>query len=269
MVTTRANLNIIKPKTGSNTIRVLKRLIRNPAVSQADDLFPAEPLYVIGDIHGRLDLLDTLLARIFREAQRGARLVFVGDYVDRGTQSAEVLTALRSLMDNSKIKVTCLRGNHEAMMLDFLDNSLTGANWLRHGGRMTLESYGIDDPGHDPDPEALGQLGKRLRAAIHPSDMAFLRGLPLCFQSGNIFVSHAGADPERTLSTQSFDALIWGCPRFLTKPRRDNAWVVHGHYIQDHAGAECRRIGVDTGAFFTERLSAARIKTGALGFLVS
>ncbi|MHA3914938.1 metallophosphoesterase family protein [Halovulum sp. GXIMD14793] len=253
--------------TSNSAVALLTRLIApTPATAI---LSPRRPLYVVGDIHGRLDLLDEMVARILREASDQMDLVFTGDYIDRGPDSAGVIRALRCLSENPRLNVTCLRGNHEAMMLNFLDAPLAGAHWLRHGGRTTLQSYGLRDPGHDPDPGLLPLLRTQLAAALAPGEEAFLRRLPLSFMSGNIFVSHAGADPTRALTAQSVQTLLWGCSRMMTEARQDGACVVHGHYVEDHAGLHGTRIGVDTGAFYTGRLSAARITEGALGVLVS
>lgn len=256
------------PTITSNSTRMLLSRLLTPAPATAS-LAPRRPLYVIGDIHGRLDLLDDMLGRIMAEAPKRMDIVFVGDYVDRGPSSAGVIRALRCLSDNPHLNVTCLRGNHEAMMLGFLDAPHANASWLRHGGRMTLQSYGLSDPGADPDPNTLVKLRNQLHTAMPRGDEAFLRHLPVSFMSGNVFVSHAGADPTRALATQSTEALLWGSSTMMKHPRKDGAWVVHGHYIEDHARAHDRRIGVDTGAFYTNRLSAARITDGALGILVT
>ena len=268
-VTTPENHNTTTPKTRVSAFGLLQQLLQNPKLDDTESLEPAQPLYVVGDIHGRIDLLDALLARIFREASRDAHLVFVGDYIDRGPSSAAVIRALRCLENNANMNVTCLRGNHEAMMLDFLDAPHANAFWLRNGGRKTLESYGVADPGHDPSPDELVDIRNALHAALPSGDEAFLRRLPLSFKSGNVFVSHAGANPLQPLSMQTQQALVWGDASMLTTPRDDGMWVVHGHYIQSVAEANARRIGVDTGAFYTGQLCAARIQPGTLGIMVS
>lgn len=256
------------PSTTSNSaFALLSRLLTPPPATAS--LAPRRPLYVVGDIHGRLDLLDDMIGRILSEAPAEMDLVFVGDYVDRGPDSAGVIRALRCLTDNPHMNVTCLRGNHETMLLRFLDAPHSGAHWLRHGGRETLKSYGLKDPGHDPDPHSLLDLRHAFATAMPRGEEAFLRGLPISFQSGNVFVSHAGADPTRSLSAQPTEALLWGSSTMMKQPRDDGAWVVHGHYVEDHAAAHDTRIGVDTGAFYTGRLSTARITPGTLGVLVT
>lgn len=269
MALTLANRSITPNRPKTVTSGLFRRYFR-PAPPEAEEsLRPDELLYVIGDIHGRLDLLNTMLDRILSEAPKDAHIVFLGDYVDRGPDSALVIKALRYLQEQCSLRVTCLRGNHEAMLLGFLDAPHANAHWLWHGGRATLKSYGLPDPGHDPNPENLIEIRNRFHAALPAAEEAFLRRLPAFFQSGNVFISHAGADPYRSIDDQTEKTMLWGNPDMLTTPREDNQWVVHGHYIQDHAIVQNRRIGLDTGAFFTERLSVGRIQTGALGILVS
>ena len=225
---------------------------------------PEEPLAVIGDIHGRADLLEEMLARLAEEAPQ-ARIVTLGDYVDRGPQSREVLERLRALEGAIRLK-----GNHEAMMLGFLEDPLgEGGRWLRNGGRATLASYGI---GIDEAPSAAGLQGaaRKLRDALGPEGLGWLQGLPLSWRSGNVFLCHAGPDPARPLMPHDEDpqALLWGHPRFLRERRHDGIWVVHGHWIVERAAAMGRRIATDTGAWRSGRLSAALLSPeGTLGFV--
>ena len=229
---------------------------------------PAMPLAVIGDLHGRSDLLVELLERLATQHGRDWVLVFVGDYVDRGDNSAEVLQFLRVHLGAIwPAKVICLKGNHEMMLLDFLDTpESVGPSWLHHGGRHTLASFGVPQP--DPgSEEALRVAADALRAVMGPEVEAWLRGLPSSYLSGNLLVTHAGANPHASPEDQTEADLLWGHPDFLEVERRDGLWVAHGHTIQPFPSAKAGRIAVDTGAYATHCLTAALLRDGACDFL--
>lgn len=216
---------------------------------------PGECVSIIGDIHGCDDLLARLLPRL------GGRVVCVGDLIDRGEQSAAVLDRLIA-----RPEVLCLRGNHEDMVLGFLDDpDGKGARWLRHGGLQTLASFGVG-VGGDLAPGRLGHLRDRLARAMGDERIDWLRGLPLWWQAGNLAVTHAGADPLRPLDGQEARDLVWGTPAFHRVARSDGIWVAHGHVIVDEPAAALGRIAVDTGAYATGRLSAAVVAPDGLRF---
>lgn len=225
-------------------------------------LAPERPLAVIGDVHGRDDLLGRLLERLGREAPEHA-VVLVGDLIDRGEASEAVLRRAMARPD-----LTVLKGNHEAMCLDFLDDpERKGPLWIRNGGLQTLASFGVGGLGISPGPEALRAAAGRLAQAMGPGMVGWLRGLPTRWRSGNVAVVHAGADPGRALEDQEEAALIWGHPRFAEEARGDGVWVVHGHTILPEPLVEAGRIGVDTGAYATGRLTAAVIGPGRVEFV--
>lgn len=189
-------------------------------------------------------------------------LVFVGDYVDRGPDTRGVLNRLRIL--DERTTVTCLMGNHEYMLLAFLDEPRKmGPTWLDYGGLDTLRSYGVEGIGADDLPT----LRDRLRTAMGSETIAWLRGLPLWVQFGTLIVVHAGADPDVPIRSQPHSTLLWGHPKFLTARRTDGIWVAHGHTIVERPETSAGRIAVDTGAFDTGRLTAARITEGNVNFL--
>ncbi|GEM_PF-141009 len=227
---------------------------------------PDRLLYAVGDIHGRIDLLERLLPRIEADADgRAHDLVFVGDYVDRGDDSAAVLSRLQQLEDAAH--VTCLSGNHEQMLLGFLDDpAKNGRRWLRNGGLQTLASFGVGGVHETAAPEQMEKASRALKDALGPLQ-AWLRARPLSFASGNVLVVHAGVDPDRPLDAQEDKTLLWGHPKFLSSVRTDGHWVVHGHTIHDAAAAVDGRIAVDTGAYATGRLTAAAIGETELTFL--
>lgn len=242
---------------------LLRRLISRrptapaPATPFDAPLRPGERLAVIGDIHGTDALLAGLLDRI--AAHGPARLVFVGDYVDRGEHSAQVLARLHAL-SRADPSVVCLAGNHEAMMLAFLDAPTGEARrWLKFGGLQTLASYGIGGLSEAPDRARATSARDALAEALGQDLLDWLRGLPTRFVSGNVAVVHAGADPAAPIADQDDTALLWGHPDFFRRPRQDGTWVVHGHTITTQCRAEQGRICVDTGAYANGQLTAALI----------
>ncbi len=225
------------------------------------DLAPDHPFYVVGDIHGRFDLLQALLRRLSPDIS----VVCVGDYVDRGDQSAEVLRFLQKRQD-----MTCLKGNHEEMLLQFLEQPWPdGARWLRNGGLQTLASFGVSPPVDLSDEKALRKSSAALRDEMGKDLVQWIRDLPLWYESGNVFVSHAGADPAKPVEDQDPRHLLWGHPAFLKQSRLDGVWVVHGHTIVNEAVIGRGRISVDTGAYATDRLTAVRIGKGEAESLVA
>lgn len=237
----------------------------------AEDLFagprPEASMIVVGDIHGRADLLEALIVQLAQEVGAEHSLVFVGDYVDRGEDSAGVLGLLQALQGALwPNRVICLRGNHESMLLDFLDDPEgMGPFWLQNGGTYTLASYGISPP--DLNPVSLREARNALKDVMGSEAEAWLRNLPLSFCSGNVVAVHAGADPHRPIDEQDELHLLWGHPDFLETPRKDGIWIAHGHTIVDTPHAHAGRISVDTGAYATHRLSAAVISSAECRFL--
>ena len=238
-----------------------------PAPSFDANPAPAGPVMAIGDIHGRADLLERLLDRIAGE-DPASPLVFLGDYVDRGEQSAVVLRRLAGLADQWSGPVVCLMGNHERMMLDFLETPETSAaRWMRSGGLQALASFAVGGMTENPGPEDARAAADRLRDAMGDDLLAWLAGLALQHASGNVHFVHAAADPDLPMSLQPPRTLLWGHPAFATTPRGDGQFVVHGHTVVDSPEISAGRVAIDTGAWFTGRLTAARITPGAIGFL--
>lgn len=238
---------------------------------------PDRPLYLIGDIHGRADLLQRLFDLIDTDqSTRGLEqplAIFLGDYVDRGTDSRRVLQTLHSMSCRlaedpaAEGEMLCLMGNHERMLLDFLDNPVeAGPRWLRNGGVQTLESFGLDGVAETAGPEVLEAARDALAEALGTEDAAgletWLRDLPLIAQSGNVAMVHAGCDPARSIDDQRPGTLLWGHPEFLIRPRSDGLWVAHGHTVVSRPAVAEGRIAIDTGAWFSDRLTAAILVPG-------
>ena len=247
-------------------MRFLSQLIgyRRPVFNAP--LQPEDPFVVVGDIHGCDGLLAQLLERIAMVPQCPDQLVFVGDYIDRGEHSAEVLFRLQALSQSTG--AICLMGNHEQMMLDFLENpAKNGPRWLRYGGLQTLASFGLGHIAEAAPDETWQAARDDLRRAMGPELEFWIRSLPVYWRSGNMAVVHAGADPQVRLSEQERRSLLWGHPDFPKTPRRDGLWVIHGHTIVDRIAAEQGRIGIDTGAYATGQLSAAFVSAADVEIL--
>lgn len=248
---------------------LLSRLSKSDA---AADGFPRPeaPICLIGDIHGRADLLGAMFERIGAEPESGrARVVTLGDMIDRGPDSAHVLAMLQAAQMSNPARMICVMGNHERMLLNFLISpDRNTVRWLKVGGDATLRSFGLTPPDPDrPDPEALDALRMDLAHAIGPDLLAWLDARPAMWREGQIAATHAGADPYHPLERQSPDALLWGHPRFVSAPRRDGVWIAYGHWVVEQPFAESGRIALDTGACETGVLSAAWIDRKGLRFL--
>lgn len=236
---------------------------------------PEQPTYIIGDIHGRADLLELMLelidAHIGGTQATDPKLVFVGDYVDHGADSAVVLARLRELQTDFPDNVTCLMGNHERMLLDFLaDPTTRGPRWMRAGAAETLRSFGVAtaDLEQSAEYDAFPAAAHSLRRRLPVGTVEWLESLPLSWHSGNLWVVHAGADPRHAMQDQSARVLLWGHPEFDEGGRADNVWIAHGHTEVDAPKAADGRIATDTWAWRTGRLTACAVRpNGRYDFL--
>lgn len=217
-------------------------------------------MYAIGDIHGRADLLAGLLAQIEadigRHAADGARptLVFLGDYIDRGLESRRCIDTLVGL-SRGPHDVFFLKGKHDDALLRFLDDPARGGKWLRRGGAETLFSYGVRLPTRGGGAE-LARTADALRAAMPAEHVAFFRNLRLHVRLGDYLFVHAGLKPGVALEKQCERDLLSIRGPFLRSRARWPFVVVHGHSPAERSYRDARRIGVDTGAWATGRLSA-------------
>jgi len=227
-------------------------------------------VYAIGDIHGRLDLLDVLRAAVMEDARRapprnGAIAVYLGDYVDRGEDSAG---AVERLIEEPLAGLTSvhLKGNHEAMLLDFLDDPRDAQIWLANGGGATLASYGVELP-EWPDWAAIEEGWKAFRAAIPQSHLSFFRALRLSHGEGDYYFCHAGVRPGRPLDRQGAQDLTWIRDEFLDSDADFGKRIVHGHSIVPEPQILPNRIAIDTGAWYSGRLSAVVLEGAECRFL--
>ncbi len=231
-------------------------------------LAPEETFYAVGDIHGMDDILGDMITVIDADAKAQGidnhRIVMVGDYTDRGPASKAVIDRLMALKAARGDRFICLMGNHDEYVLKFLDEPTKADRWLRLGGTDTLWSFDLRLEEGASDAEKIA-VSAEFEAAMGHERIQFFRDLELSFQSGNVFVAHAGAEPDTPLEAQEKRDLLW--IRNVTKLRRDGNWVVFGHTVQSAPSAKDGRIAIDTGCVFSGDLTAARIGPGECTFL--
>jgi len=229
---------------------------------------PDRDFVAVGDIHGCIELMEDKLARIRAATGGGVPVVFVGDYIDRGPRSAQVLRRLFDMQNENPEEIVCLKGNHELMMLNFIDDPAgLGLRWLKFGGRDTLKSFGIKALGKRLDFDDALEAANALEEALPEGMQSWLRNLPLTWSSGNMYCVHAAMDPARLPHEQTDETLLWGIDTFLAQPRDDDINVVHGHTIVRAPMISANRISIDTGAYDTGRLTAVGITAGNANFL--
>lgn len=234
--------NLFGPKKHSATVTV-------PA---------GERIYVIGDIHGRADLLQNLHEMIIDDAAaRGwarNQVIYLGDYIDRGPDSRGVMAL--AMGDNLPgMRKTHLRGNHELMALQFMESPEQGAEWLHWGGDVVLREFSIAAPSEFSQSAQLQQAASLLSQSLTPEEKIFLQSLKVCHRAGGYFFAHAGVRPGTPLDAQDAHDLIWIRGPFLNHTGDFGAIVVHGHTITNRVEIKHNRIGIDTGAHATGKLT--------------
>ena len=244
-------------------------------VSRMQPRAPSVPegrrVYAVGDIHGRLDLLDRLLDMIADDdAARGdlrTEIVFLGDLIDRGPDSRGVV---QRLLDYSRgpLPVRILMGNHEEVFLQALDGDQRALRFLtRIGGRETILSYGVTAEEYrslDYD-----ELGARVRAQVPAEHRDFLAGFERWVEVGDYLFVHAGLRPKVALEDQSPSDLRWIREEFLLHRESFGKMVVHGHSITEAVDERTNRIGIDTGAFASGKLTALGLESDRRWFLAT
>lgn len=222
-------------------------------------------IYAIGDTHGCLDLLTRLEAIIEKDAasESGTKvLVTLGDYVDRGPHSSGVLDHLVSKAGTGWSSTIHLAGNHEDVMLDFLEKPSHDHQWLRFGGRETLLSYGIRHL-----PESRLEMMDLLRRSIPDSHVLFLADLPSLASFPDLCFVHGGVDTSIELKDQRDDVLLWKRPADDATPA--SYLIVHGHTPVEKVAIGEGRVNIDTGAYATGMLSAVKIRKSGEIYVVS
>lgn len=217
---------------------------------------PGQRLYAIGDIHGRLDLFRTMIERI--DADDAARdpaettVILLGDLVDRGPDSAGVIDAARTWGRQRRVRL--VQGNHEEMFLRSFDDDETLRHFLRYGGRETLASYTI--PPDACDHATMAELRRMMATGVPAADIAFLQAMEERVHIGDYLFVHAGIRPGVPIAEQTGSDMRWIRGEFLQDRSVREFMVVHGHTIVDEPEFTPNRIGLDTGAFQSGRLTA-------------
>jgi serine/threonine protein phosphatase 1 len=224
-------------------------------------------IFAIGDVHGRVDLLARATRAIEAQAAETPKrtvAIFLGDYIDRGPGSREVVKHLIALKTRAPFELTFLRGNHEQVLLDLVAGKEDTPRWLAYGGRETLASYGAALPARGaPSAPALREIALK---AIPPEHLQFLAATELMRVLGDYVFVHAGLKPDRLIEEQSEADMLWLRPVAESPPLWAET-VVHGHTPHPMPFVGPWRIGIDTGAFVTGALTLLRLEGEKRSFL--
>lgn len=241
-------------------LNAIKNLFRAQPERQSAAIPDGQRVYAIGDIHGRLDLFAEMIRAI--EADDAARgpaqttVILLGDLVDRGPDSAGVIAAARAWGEQRTVRT--IAGNHEEMLLGALDQLEVLRVFLKHGGRETLLSYPVCAQAYQS--ASFEEVQALMAAAIPAQDLAFLAGLEDWVRIGDYVFVHAGIAPGVPLENQRRGDLRWMREPFLSHAGDHGCLVVHGHTITDEAVLRPNRIGIDTGAYVSGRLTALALE---------
>ncbi|RIJ20477.1 serine/threonine protein phosphatase [Henriciella barbarensis] len=247
----------------------LSKSVENPPLPRRASAPPKKRAYAIGDVHGRLDLLEDLLQQIERDIgerpTKSNHIIFLGDLIDRGPSSRGVI---EKLMDYKPAHAKChfIMGNHEEALVRGLrgePDQLDG--WLKHGGDATAESYGIDQAYlRRQGNEALEHA---LISAIPDRHVEFMAGFLDRIQFGDYLMVHAGIRPGIPIEDQHPSDLRWIRREFLDSQKDHGFVIVHGHTVEPEISNQLNRIGIDTGAYDTGVLTAVRLEGEDVCFL--
>ncbi len=229
-----------------------------------------ERIYAIGDVHGRMDLFTMVISCIRRDQAsrppRATKIILLGDIIDRGGDGASMVQGCMKLTAASD-RFVVLKGNHEEMMVQALRGDLKAYRaWLEFGGRETLLGWGVDPASLTADATKLDL--RNAAKVVGPEALAWLDQLPLYYQHDSFVFVHAGIRPAIPLRQQDPSDMLWITDDFLESELDHGLTVVHGHTIIE-GGPDVRsnRIGIDTGAFRTDRLTAIGIERGDFWFV--
>lgn len=235
--------------------------------------------YAVGDIHGCDRLLGTLLEKILADIQTQrceygfqgeVKIIFLGDYIDRGLESKDVITRLLHLTETAKTRhISCLflLGNHERTLLDFLQKPEIGIQWAQFGGIETLAAYGVRVPQFCSDLHVWQQAQLAFKAALPTTHRTFLETLALYHIDPPFMFVHAGIDPDLPLAQQGEAEFLWIRHTFLEARIPLPYVIVHGHTPEPEPVWNGQRIGLDMGAYMSGHLTAGRIHKSQISFI--
>jgi serine/threonine protein phosphatase 1 len=227
--------------------------------------FCSRPVYAVGDVHGRMDLLVPLLETIKHDIEADSlaaarpMIVFLGDYIDRGPSSRAVVDCILDLQQDSNLEVRALKGNHEQALLLFLQDAQFGPTWMTHGGTTTLSSYGISPPNPRATIDEFESAREAFVEALGTRHLRFFRNLELYLIQDRYAFVHAGIRWNVPLEQQAEQDLLWIRREFLDTEKTSEHVIVHGHTPVEKPYMGAGRIGIDTGAYATGVLSAVRL----------
>lgn len=237
-------------------VEIIRNLFRGKRAERAPAIPRGERVYAIGDIHGRLDLFTNLAAEIERDDKRrgpaDTTVVFLGDIVDRGPSSARVLASARAWSRARKVRF--IAGNHEEMFLLSFQRAEALRNFLKFGGRETILSYGVSPA--ELETSSLEEIQKKMNEVVPREDRLFMKNFEKFVSIGDYLFVHAGIRPEEPLDKQTGQDCRWIREPFLSYDGSLGQIVVHGHTVNDEVVVRDNRIGIDTGAFMSGKLTA-------------
>jgi serine/threonine protein phosphatase 1 len=249
--------------------QALKQIFARPDAHPLPAIPDGQRVYAVGDVHGMIGLFEALVEAIERDdaaaAPADTTVVLLGDLVDRGPGSAAVIELAREWQQRRKVRI--LAANHEEMFLRSFDEPEMFRHFLRHGGRETILSYGVSR--YQFAQATLEEAQTLMQAIVPRQDRAFLESFEDMIAIGDYLFVHAGIDPRVPLEEQKQHDLRWIREPFLSHADRHELVVVHGHTIRDDPDDCGNRIGIDTGAFMSGRLTAVALEGTQRRYIVS
>lgn len=255
---------VLAPRSALKDAMPLEKRFRFGAQTtySAPDLAPETPFWAIGDVHGRYDLLAPLLDRLMGGSDP---IVLLGDYINKGPDSARVLRLLHQATGTGR--VIALRGNHEDLLLKYLVRPrVLNDTFLGYGGDTTLASFGVRHQMPLVNPREISRVRNDLRDKLGELE-TWVSNLPSLHRTGNVAAMHAGADPQTHIDSQFPPSFSWGHPKFDKAPPKDGLWVIHGHKAVPSVTVKDRRVAMNTLAGDSGKISAVRIAAGSLTLL--
>ncbi|MFV0644423.1 MAG: metallophosphoesterase family protein [Sphingomonadaceae bacterium] len=243
-------------------LKPLIKLFRSEPAAPGAHVPEGTRYYAIGDIHGRLDLFEAMIEAIEQDDKTASpaetTIILLGDLIDRGPDSAGVIRRTREWKGNRTIRI--IAGNHEEMFLASFEDLDKLRAFNKFGGRETILSYGVDK--QDYNRTSLEELQVLMRNTVPEEDRAFIGSFEDCIIAGDYLFVHAGINPDNPVNEQKQQDMRWIRDRFLRHTGQFSHVVVHGHTIMENTERRINRIGIDTGAYRTGRLTTLVLEGG-------
>jgi serine/threonine protein phosphatase 1 len=251
-------------------LKAIRRLFERETIAHPEaSVPPGQRVYAVGDIHGRLDLFERLIAAIESDdSASGAAettVILLGDLVDRGPDSAGVISRARDWQRQRRVRI--LAGNHEEMFLQSFDKAETLKHFLRFGGKETVLSFGLDPEAYQA--ASVEEVQAMMHAAVPADVRAFIDDFENMIAIGDYLFVHAGISPQVAFEEQRLRDLRWIREPFLSHAEPFGAVIVHGHTISDEPQDRGNRIGIDTGAYLSGRLTALVLEGSSRRYLTA